>query len=194
MPEVQHLNVKLFANNPETIELEKFIPIFHNWIRVKALSSEILIDVADYTHIPSGPGILLIGHDSFYSIDFGPENKIGLLYNRRTVFNNADADANGGDLGTNKKCIISALEKTLHVKNLLESEDIWKKQLSFATNTIKFTINDRYIAPNEEATFMALKDDFQAAIAKTFKKQSGIHLYYNQEDVRNRFSLTATIE
>ena len=28
-----------------------------------------LIDVADYRHVPAGPGVLLIGHEANYSLD-----------------------------------------------------------------------------------------------------------------------------
>ena len=43
---------------------------------------ELLIDVANYAHVPKGPGVVLIGHGSDYFMDEG-EGRLGLLYNRK---------------------------------------------------------------------------------------------------------------
>ena len=58
---VQHVNVKIFAEDP-AIELDGAIPVFHRWIQ-RNVCEELLIDVADYRHVPAGPGVLLVGHD-----------------------------------------------------------------------------------------------------------------------------------
>ncbi|MBW1832016.1 MAG: hypothetical protein JRJ10_10020, partial [Deltaproteobacteria bacterium] len=60
--------VKLYARAGE-IELGKLIPVFHEWIRAKKITDELLIDVADYAHVPQGPGVVLIGHQSDYYLD-----------------------------------------------------------------------------------------------------------------------------
>ena len=31
--EFQHVNVKLFVKNPERVDLEALIPVFHGWIQ-----------------------------------------------------------------------------------------------------------------------------------------------------------------
>ena len=41
-------------------DLEPLIPIFHGWIQDQ-VSEELLLDVADYRHVPAGPGVMLIG-------------------------------------------------------------------------------------------------------------------------------------
>ena len=43
------------------------IATFHQWIASNALG-EILIDVADYSHVPNGPGVVLIGYDYNYAV------------------------------------------------------------------------------------------------------------------------------
>ncbi|HEU5074387.1 MAG TPA: hypothetical protein VFU02_09445 [Polyangiaceae bacterium] len=43
------------------------IAAFHGWIAARAFD-EILIDVADYSHVPEGPGVVLIGYDHNYSV------------------------------------------------------------------------------------------------------------------------------
>ena len=82
---MQHFRVKLFAATTPGFDLGNAIPVFHRWIQKKALP-ELLIDVADYRHVPAGPGILLVGHDSHYNLDLA-KSRLGLLYTRRTALN-----------------------------------------------------------------------------------------------------------
>ena len=49
--------------------------VFHQWIR-DSVCPEMLIDVADYRHVPAGPGVMLIGHEANYSLD-NRENRLG---------------------------------------------------------------------------------------------------------------------
>jgi hypothetical protein len=86
---VQHVNIKIFADKAD-IDLVDAIPIFHQWIQDR-VAPELLIDVADYKHVPDGPGIMLIGHEADYSLD-ETGGRLGLLYNRKVaVEGNAQA-------------------------------------------------------------------------------------------------------
>ena len=51
-----------------------------------------MIDVANYAHVPKGPGVALIGHGTDYFIDEG-EGRLGLLYNRKRGAPDAGAAA-----------------------------------------------------------------------------------------------------
>ncbi len=73
--------LKLFLDDASGVELEEFIPVFHDWIQTQQLA-ELLIDVADYRHVPQGPGIALIAHDAHYVMDL-TDARLGLLYSRR---------------------------------------------------------------------------------------------------------------
>src|SRR5690349_9383466 len=81
VPSIDHVNIKILARQPYPADLGKVIPVFHRWIQ-EELVGGLPIDVADYRHVPSGPGVMLIGHESNYSLDleFG---RLGLLYNRK---------------------------------------------------------------------------------------------------------------
>lgn len=46
-------------------DLEALIGVFHRAIQGARLEG-LLLDVADYRHIPQGPGVLLVGHDADY--------------------------------------------------------------------------------------------------------------------------------
>ncbi len=81
MNPIQHVMVKVFAREPVSIDLGEAIPIFHRWIQ-DHVCPELLIDVADYRHVPNGPGVMLIGHEANYSLDM-TKGRLGLLYNRK---------------------------------------------------------------------------------------------------------------
>ena len=74
-------DLKLFLQEPAEVELEDFIPVFHDWIQHQRLD-ELLIDVVDYRHVHNGPGVMLIAHDAHYAIDMA-DGRMGLLYSRR---------------------------------------------------------------------------------------------------------------
>ena len=59
--QLQHVNVKLLLRNPEEVDLEPLIPVFHDWIRDQ-VGEGLLLDIADYRHVDAGPGVVLIGH------------------------------------------------------------------------------------------------------------------------------------
>ncbi len=44
--ELQHVNVKIFVEDDDAVDPERFIGAFHRWIRDRVLD-ELLIDVAD---------------------------------------------------------------------------------------------------------------------------------------------------
>jgi hypothetical protein len=79
MTKPQRLALKIHALSPRLshAQLEAAVPLFHRYIQKKRLPG-LLLDVADYAHVPDGPGVILIGHDVDYGIDQGG-GKSGLL-------------------------------------------------------------------------------------------------------------------
>jgi hypothetical protein len=142
------LQLKIYAT-PATakgFEPEAVIPVFHRWIKDHALP-ELTIDVANYGHVPEGPGVVLIGHGSDYFLDEG-EGRLGLLHNRKRA-----GFAPGERLS-------DLARRTLHAAALLERDLAGK--LAFATNELLFRVNDRLAAPNTDATFASLKGELEA--------------------------------
>src|ERR1041384_1142698 len=88
--DLQKINVKFFMEKDGNLPLSAFIPIFHRWIQQDKLEG-LLIDVAEYTHVHQGPGVLLIAHEANYSVD-ETEGKRGLLYNQKQT-----AEKSAGD-------------------------------------------------------------------------------------------------
>ncbi|MGB8330358.1 MAG: hypothetical protein WCE62_09545 [Polyangiales bacterium] len=145
--------VKLYTRAGQ-IQLSKLVPVFHEWIRVKKVPDELLIDVADYAHVPQGPGVVLIGHQSDYYLDVA-DDRPGLLYSRKRGF---EGDWKGG--------IDDAFRRALRACRLLEEDS--RLDFEFATDELLFRVQDRLAAPNEEATYAAYRPALEKVASAFF--------------------------
>ena len=73
----KRIALKFFADSAAEVPLEPFIKLFHRFIQEQAVLG-LLVDVADYAHVPHGPGVILIGHDVDYAVD-STAGRTGLL-------------------------------------------------------------------------------------------------------------------
>jgi hypothetical protein len=141
---VQHINVKIFTKEPVKLNLAEAVPVFHQWIRDN-VCPEMPIDVADYRHVPAGPGVMLIGHEANYSLD-DRENRLGLLYNRKVYLD-----------GNFQERLGQAYSAALVACDRLEKESAFHGNLQFDRDTLEVFVNDRLLAPNTEETWQALR-------------------------------------
>lgn len=146
---LQHVNVKIYLDGRLGVDLGRFIEVFHDWIREQTLD-ELLIDVADYRHVPAGPGVLLVGHEADYSMDHA-DNRYGLRYNRKAPLD-----------GTNVDRFRCAFGSALHACRLLEDRLAPEGSLRFSRQEFELFINDRALAPNTPETYEAAKPDLEA--------------------------------
>lgn len=142
---VQHINIKIYLENSETVNLANYAAVFNSWIQQQRLE-DLLIDVADYLHVHNGPGIMLIGHEADYSLD-NRAGRLGLLYNRK-----AQLEA------TTQEKLARATRAALTAAQILEKEN----GLKFKGSEVQLIVNDRLLVPNTAETFAALEQDLQA--------------------------------
>ena len=146
--ELQHVNAKLLVSDPHTVDLGPLIPVFHRWIRGQ-VCDELLLDIADYRHVPAGPGIVLIGHQADYSVD-NTNNRLGVRYNRKAVFEGTDSDR-----------LKQAASAVLQACRRLETEAALQGMIRFNGQDVELFINDRLLAPNREETRQRLDCEFK---------------------------------
>jgi hypothetical protein len=170
---LQHVNVKLLLQNPADARLEPLIPVFHSWIEAQN-GDELLIDVADYTHVPAGPGIVLIGHEGNFSVD-NTGNRLGVRYNRKAVVD-----------GGNQESLAQAARSALSACRRLEEEPRLNGKFRFNGQEIEIFVNDRLIAPNNAATREALDADLRSFAGKLFRGKE-YSISYN-DDPRSLFT------
>jgi len=157
---LQHVNVKLLVENGANgadIDLQPLIPIFNNWIKDHVFE-ELLLDVADYRHIPDGPGVMIIGHQADYSVD-NTDNRLGVRYNRKTPLD-----------GTNDQRLRQAARAALLACQRLESEPALQGRLRFNGRDVELFFNDRLLVPNTDATREAIRPELKTFFDRLFRR------------------------
>jgi hypothetical protein len=156
LAQLQHVNVKLLLQSPGEVDLERVIPVFHGWIEDQP-PGELLLDVADYRHVPAGPGVILIGHEGDYSVD-NTGNRLGIRYNRKAALD-----------GSNEDRLKQAARAALTACRRLEEDPRLGGKLRFGGQEIEIFINDRLLAPNSDATRESADSEFRAFAGKLFQ-------------------------
>ena len=151
------LDLKVLARAGSTAEAEEFIPVFHRWITEQVLP-ELLIDVADYSHVPEGPGVLLIGHDAQYGYD-QRRGEPGLLYSRRR-----ETSRELSGVGSLEERLRSLLACAFRACDLIEAEPQLEGRVAFDRHRLELRVNDRLV-PQGEDTSAELEFAFERALA-----------------------------
>lgn len=149
--ELQHVNVKLLVKDPEKVDLQAAVPVFHTWIQ-EQIFDELLLDVADYSHVPDGPGVMLIGHEADYALD-NTDGKLGVRYNRKAPLP-----------GSNRERLQQATRSALKAFERL-AQDL---KLHFNGRDVEIIVNDRLLAPNSQETRIAVEPEFNEFFRRLF--------------------------
>jgi hypothetical protein len=166
--DASRLQIKIYSDNLALEDVEQFVPVFHRWIRENVLD-EMVIDVADYTHVHEGAGVVLVGHGSDYYVDQG-EGRPGLLYSRKR-----DVPA-GADI------LEDGLKRAQNATKLLSAEPGLHKSPVFGTKEVLIRIVDRLAVQNDDASFAKVKGEVSAALEKAFGKSFTLKREGNERD------------
>ncbi|MBW2387054.1 MAG: hypothetical protein JRG89_01340 [Deltaproteobacteria bacterium] len=150
----KRISAKILVADPAAeIDLHAFIPVFHEFIREKKVEG-LLIDVADYSHVPEGPGIVLIGHDVDYSID-QTGGRSGILTLRKRIEGGSLADLLDD---TVRKCLLA-------VKAVQENGSTG---MIFSTAALQVQLVDRLAAANSDEGYASFQAEFEGLAARLF--------------------------
>jgi len=149
------VSVKFFSD-PEpgaSLDLHPYIGMFHGFIQDKALPG-LLIDVADYAHVPEGPGVMLIGHDVDYAID-RTRGRAGLLTVRKRCGDLEFADS-----------LRDALRMGLTAMYAIhQSVDTTER---FSTGSLEVQVLDRLVAANHDMGYAAAKSVVESVLGELY--------------------------
>jgi hypothetical protein len=143
------IGIKLFLDPSIKVDLDAVIPVFHKWIQEQQLPGHLLIDVADYSHVHNGPGVVLVAHEANLSIDQA-DGRPGLYYQTKRPQENTTF---GQRVAGARAAAQAAAE--------LASRDLGYK---FVTGEMLVRIADRLAAPNTAETFEAVRTDLTRAL------------------------------
>jgi hypothetical protein len=151
------LNLKLLATDASSLRPAELVPIFHGWIQRRELAPDLLIDVADYSHVVDGPGVVLIAHEGHYAFD-ALQGQLGFSYSLRRANIAAGFEP----------ALRYGLRQLLTGANLLLHEPTLQGRLQFDLQRLKVQINDRLRAPNRAETWAGLQSEAQPALGAIF--------------------------
>ena len=172
--------VKFFLDTSQAVDSALFTGVFQRWIQENLLG-ELLIDVADYRHVFQGPGTVIIGHESDYTID-NRDGRLGLIYTRKRQTTE--------DVATQLR---TSLQRVLKAAELLEQEAAFKPALKFTIGEIEVRFVDRLQFQNNSQTFASIKDDVTAVLSE-FYGASALQIEPIQHDARELFALRVRAE
>jgi hypothetical protein len=148
----ERLQLKLYLEPSAHFEVDALIPVFHRFIR-EQLIKELLIDVVDYSHVPGGPGVVLIGHAADYYVG-ALDGAYGLVYSLKR--GTAAPDARLED----------SLRRLINAARLLEQES--GLGLRFKSNELSLRLTDRLHAPNDDETFASTQPEVEALLSRVY--------------------------
>ncbi|HEY7317941.1 MAG TPA: hypothetical protein VIE89_10230 [Candidatus Binatia bacterium] len=172
--ELQKINVKVFTLTPDRVPLTDFIDIFHGWIQA---TDGVYHDVADYSHMSGGPGIVLVASDANVSID-ETGNRRGLLFSQKRKLP-----------GSNQEKLSATVRSALENCQRLEQEPALRGKLRFAGSEVKIVVNDRLLALNTEEAFNEIRPDVDF-LARRLYGTTNLTLLRARQDPRERFNIT----
>ncbi len=157
---MSRVRIKYFLEDPDGINPPELVPVFHRWIQRDALSG-LWIDVADYLHVPEGPGIMLIGHEADLYLDFS-RGKAGLAYVRKREFSSSLED--------NVLLAIRSLDEAV---SLFNKENALEQRYRVRTDELEITFLDRLRVPPELTDISTAVGATSRAVAEAAGREPG---------------------
>ena len=168
---LQKIGVKFFLEKGEELPLSSFIPVFHRWIQEDKLEG-MLVDVAEYSHVSQGPGLILIAHEANYSVDEA-DGKRGFLYSQKRTPEKSQQDH-----------LKTAFRRTLKACSLLEKEPEAAGKMKFAVSHLQVFVNDRLEAPHGSQSLGKLEEALQPFLSWLYEGEK--YLFLHEKDPRKR--------
>ena len=172
------IGLKAFVENPDSLKILDFIPVFHRWIQNQELEGHLLIDVHNYTHIEDGPGVLLVAYEGNLSLDQS-SGRPGLLHYRKQPTD-----------GSFQERLTSIFHATLNACRLLES-DSSLGGVRFKSNELLLLANDRLQAPNTEETFNRIRPTLSKVLERLYNGNQFTLSHISSEKERFTISITS---
>jgi hypothetical protein len=154
---LQRINLKLgvelpAGSNADSIS-DQVLSVFGRW---RLEEGEEILDLADYSHIPDGPGVVLVGHLWHFGIDWG-YGRPGLYYaSRRNLTGPLDQRL--------EQALTGLLEKSIR---LLADDDMQPAPLP-RCGDLQIQINDRLRHPNNAASEAEFRPAVEALVARIY--------------------------
>ncbi len=176
---LQKIGVKFFLEKGGELPLSSFIPVFHRWIQEDKLEG-LLVDVAEYSHVHQGPGVLLVAQEANYSVD-EMDGKRGFLYSQKRTPEKSKQEH-----------LKTAFRRALKACSLLEKEPEAAGKVKFAVNHLQVFVNDRLEAPHGSEVSGKLEEILNSFLSWLYEGEK--YLLLHEKDPRKRTGFEVKFE
>lgn len=150
----EQINVKLFLKPSTTATGHDLMPVFHKWIQEDRLTTDLMIDVADYLHVPAGPGMMLICDRSHYSWD-EQGGRPGFLYRSKHTVEGAALE----------KRIAETVRRAAWAASQVAADLPADKTFEADAGELHIFVQDRLRAPVTDESYAAFEQAVRKALA-----------------------------
>lgn len=178
------LSIKVALQATRKIEADEVVRMFSRWIEDGVLADKKPIEVIDYSHVPFGPGVMLVMEQSEFT--FYPGDKCALTYSARRE--------GSPDLAKEMPCAVGALLTGAHlVEGSPEMQDVVALRLDrFDVSVVdggSTALARAMLEPNRRAVEACFSDLFDREVEIVDLALSGAY----RAMVRARRDLTAYV-
>lgn len=173
--DLHKFGIKFFATDAQNIDILKLIPIYHRWIQHKALE-DLLVDVADYSHVPSGPGVMLIAHEGNYALDETGDERGVVYYSKHKL------------TGELPQRIAQVACKALKAAQLMSADEDLEGALRVPGTRLQFFSNDRLVAPNTDAAYAEVEPALRVFLDRLY--DGAPYTLEREKDPKERLGFT----
>jgi hypothetical protein len=163
---LQKIDVRAGLEAPPGFDFDALLAVFGRW---RQEPDQEILDLADYLHVPTGPGCLLVSKRWHFGIDFESPAALRLFFSTRK-----------GLEGTLEDRIAEAIRQTLSKGARLVAEPELAGKVQVRGGEIELTINDRLIAPNTPEVDALVRP----ALARVLDRLWGENSYELARDAR----------
>lgn len=177
--DLHRFGIKFFVAEGQGIEILKLIPLYHRWIQQHALE-DLLIDVADYSHVPAGPGVMLIAHEGNYALDESGHERGVFYYSKQRL------------AGQMPERVAHVARRVLRAAQLMSEASELEGAVKLPGNRLQFIANDRLNAPNTDAAYAQLEPVLRGFLERLY--DGAPYVLERESDPAERLSVRVQAE
>ena len=177
--DLHKFGINFLATDAQGIDILELIPIYHRWIQDKALD-DLLIDVADYSHVPAGPGVMLIAHEGNYALDETGHERGIVYYSKQKL------------TGELPERFAQVAYKALKATQLMSSDADLEGALHVSGTELQFFANDRLAAPNTDEAYEEIEPAFERFLDRLY--DGAPYTLSREQDPRERLSFKVRVK
>lgn len=157
--DLQRIELKVLVDAEGELNLDPLLTIFDRW-RQDSESPSDWVDLADYAHMPKGPGVMMAGKRENFALDLNDPGP-GIFFSGKKDFS-----------GSLEERFLEAFRRFLTLAAALVAEQEFPAEFRVRPGDWEVVVNDRLDFPNTDESDRAVRPGLEAALDKLFGRAS----------------------